>query len=38
LPFTSHSIDLGGETLAVWHVDHPSPRGVTVLGHGYAAC
>jgi alpha-beta hydrolase superfamily lysophospholipase len=38
LTFTAHTIDLDGETLAVWHVDHPSPRGVAVLGHGYSSC
>jgi hypothetical protein len=38
LPFTSHTIDLDDESVAVWHVDHPAPRGVAVLGHGYASC
>jgi alpha-beta hydrolase superfamily lysophospholipase len=38
LSFTAHAIDLDGESIALWHVDHPAPRGVAVLGHGYAAC
>ena len=38
LPFTAHAIELDGESVAVWHVDHPAPRGVVVLGHGYASC
>ncbi|MFO0849474.1 MAG: alpha/beta fold hydrolase [Gemmataceae bacterium] len=35
LRYTSHTLDLGDERLALWHVDAPSPRGVVVLGHGY---
>ena len=38
LAFTSHTIDLDGESVALWHVDHPASRGVAVLGHGYASC
>lgn len=35
LRYTSHSLDLGDDHLALWHIDAPSPRGVVVLGHGY---
>jgi alpha-beta hydrolase superfamily lysophospholipase len=39
LPFEIHQLHSDdGTHLAAWYIPHPSPRGLILLCHGYAAC